>query len=201
MKHIALFGGSFDPPHSGHLMVVNVVLNSGFADEVWLIPAGDGRYDKRPRASAAHREAMLKLLIASAFSKKSAVYLNTVQFQERLHDCATIELYDEMRRQYPEYKFSVIIGADNVKQVPDWKQADRLLKEVEFIVVARAGEQLPENYAPCFKVIKDDPQPCTNLSSSLIRKLTLAGKSLEGLIPLSIIDYVRANKLYEEDSR
>ena len=94
-KHIALFGGSFDPPHSGHVVAITVIVKSNLVDEIWLVPAGI-RDDKASKVSNDDRKAMISVMLLEIFDAKVPVYMNTTQIDKSWELSTTSGLISEM---------------------------------------------------------------------------------------------------------
>lgn len=193
---IALYGGAFDPPHLGHVLAITHVLNSGLADEVWLVPVGDDRGDKEPpQVNALYRKKMSELLIKSYFSGKP-VKLCSLQLDGKLPGSVTIDLLEHLEEIYPKHSFLFVIGADNIAKLQSWTDSERLLKKVEFLVVARPGEDHITPRQGKFTLLKDSQKIEATISSSLARALVREGKCMSGIIPEEIAQFIKANKLY-----
>jgi len=195
-KKVALFGGAFDPPHLGHVVAVTLLLNSRLIDEVWLIPAGDDRRDKKPVADAASRRKMVELMLDECFQGVAQVRLNPIQLEGELPGSFTIDLWDRLKRDYPAHIFYFVIGADNLKKIADWKDPQRLAAEVQWMLISRPGEKVPE-YCPFkFICVPNKSNLGVAVSSSALRSMIKHGHSLVGLIPRQVLEYIAARKLY-----
>ena len=195
MARIALFGGSFDPPHFGHVMTVTAVLNSQLVDEVWLIPSGLQR-DKTTRTSAEHRKAMISIMLATMFGSKVPVYLEGAQIDQDTKDSTTIDLVHHMKRQYAQHSFWIVIGSDLVPEVPNWHRAKELLKLTNFLVMPRPGYEPTDKLPARMRMLENPALALTNISSSMVRKLISRGESLEGIVPPAVIAHILRYGLY-----
>lgn len=197
MRKIAIFGGSFDPPHIGHLIAIRNVLNSKLVDEIWITPAGDERYDKCPVAPAEHRRRMVELMIEHEFKNNPAIKLELLQLTEPGNKGFAVELLDRLKAEHPEDKFYFIIGADNLKTISAWHSAEELVKKYEFIVLMR-GNEVPDasEYPPTFHMLIGNRYIAVEISSTQIRYLIKEKERLEGLVSMPVINYILANGLY-----
>ena len=196
MKKVALYGGSFDPPHMGHVVTVKNLLNSGEVDEVWLVPTGDDRYDKLPTANATHRQKMVELVIENSL-KNLAVRLETIQLEEVLKvGSQTINLIEWLAEKYPDHKFTFVVGADKIDELPSWVEFERLKKMISFFVVPRPGEEVPDEIPEYIKIIQFPEMLESEASSTKIRESLSLGDLVDDLIPLEINDYLKVNKIY-----
>jgi len=200
MSRIALYGGSFDPPHLGHVITITAVLNSGQVDEVWLVPTGLNP-DKVSHASPENRKQMVAVMLATMFGSRVPVFLNTTQINRPWQPSTTAELVQEIERRYPEHEFRFVIGSDLVKEIPKWHQAENLTRrERFFLVVPRLGDPLPEALPPYAAPISMENVGVTNISSSLVRARIVQGMSLEGMVPPAVISHILRNRLYQPAS-
>ena len=220
-KTIALFGGRFDPIHNGHLAVAKEVLRVKKADEVWF--SLEYQHQWRPIvASVAERKAMLELAIeeegkiqkdkgkdsiASFILSKTNVLQNdtSTSLSEKLKiDMTPVELggltetiavMRKIKEKYPQHEFIFVCGSDQLPTFPKWSHWDQLQKEVHFLIVARKGSPL-ENVPQNATVIDDPTYEPLEDSATRIRDLRKAGKSISGLVPKAVEEYIVSHKLY-----
>ena len=196
-KRIALYGGTFDPVHLGHLEVARRVSELFEIEKVIFIPAQIAPHKVgRPVTEPIHRYAMLALatqddpgLIISTFELDAPDRRYTVdtvaEFQRRLGDAT--ELF-------------FIMGADSWSEITTWRDWERLLKMTNHIVVTRPGyevapppEGLGERILFTDVVMKD-------ISATTIRRLASEGRheELEKLVPQSVANYIRKYGIYRD---
>lgn len=199
--NISVFGGAFDPPHLGHQAVVENLLATELADEVWYLPVKNHHFGKK-MAAAEHRLAMLKLVIDQqpsthqVQSTKNHVPIIRIEDYE-LHQEGINYTYDTLvalSQQYPEYTFSFVIGSDNLAGYERWLDNRPKLLDFPFFVYPRAGysfNPLYQNMTP----LVDMPE--VTVSSTEIREARKLGKSLAGLVTPEVEEYIKENKLYQ----
>ncbi len=195
-KKIALYGGSFDPPHMGHVAAITAVLNAKIVDEIWLVPTGCHR-DKNHLATPDDRKEMVSIMLASTFGSKVPVYLKTEEIDRFWKTSSTFVTLKRFKKQYPLFNFCFIIGSDLVKDIKKWDDAKSLMAQASFIVVPRlveANKRIAKTRQFTWLNVKDGV--LTNISSTIIRKGILAGRSLEGIVPPAVINHILRNKLY-----
>lgn len=205
---IALFGGRFDPIHNGHLAVAQEVIKTHAADEVWL--SIENQHQWRPIvASAEDRKNMAELAIKEKkILKHSTQYLlprsGAVQDDKLKVDMTPVELggltetikvVRRLREKYPEHVFVFVVGSDQLPTFHRWSHWEELLKEVRFLIIARKGYPL-ENVPANAKVISDPTYEPLEDSATRIREFLKMGKSIHGLVPLSVEEYITKHKLY-----
>lgn len=196
MKKIALYGGAFDPPHAGHINGVKNILAAQLVDEIWLVPSGDMRYDKKSGASARHRLAMLELVMNREFSNCPQVRIDTFQIDDSSNECAAIDLLDHYKQGFKGNIFYFVIGADNAVSLSSWKESDRLLSENKFIVLPRPGVNISGIPSMQFFLLEEKKFPLSQASSTRIRS-DLTARNTSDMLPEYIKDYIGKNKLYQ----
>ncbi len=195
MKRIAVYGGAFDPPHSGHALVIKEVLKSGLVDELWLVPTGDSRYDKQSTASGAQRGEMLMLFLSDLFPNEQRIRLDTVQIDGLLPDCTTYDLLTYYRRQHGEAEFFLVLGAENIARLPTWRHSEKLLKEAKFIFVPRLNE--PVSATPPGAHLLEVPVQ-SDASSSAVKMKLVRGETVENLISPQVLNMIKTAGLYQK---
>lgn len=196
-KKIAVYGGAFDPPHVGHMFVITALLNTEGIDEVWLVPAGDDRYDRPVNAAAHDRLKMVEILRGEYGECASKILIETVQLEGKLPGSATINLIDNLRSRFPQHEFFFVIGADNVKAVPSWREYERLLRAVKFLIVSRHGVPMPDKLPGNMKFISAHEDAATDISSTTVRVLLKKVKCAAGYVPAKILSYIAERGLYK----
>ena len=183
---VALFGGSFNPPHVGHVMVVAWILATERAEQVWLLPTGQHPFGK-PLAPFADRVAMAR---AAATLFGDRVRVEEVE-GEREGPTYTVDTAEILRARHPDARFSLVAGTDVLAERDRWKEFDRLLTMVDVLPVRRAG--VPG--ADAEDAV--DPTPLfPEVSSSEIRARLATGRPVAGLVPRAVLDLIEARGLY-----
>ena len=196
MKRVALYGGSFDPPHLGHVITITAVLNAKVVDEIWLVPTGLHR-DKAHQASPDDRKAMIAIMLATMFGSRVPVHFDAMQISRPWQTSTTAELVGEMERRHPGCAFSFIVGSDLIRDIPNWHSAKTLMsRKGFFLVVPRLGDELPASLPSYLTLIPTKDIALTNISSSLVRQTIAEGRSLEGIVPPAVISHIIRNQLY-----
>ncbi len=194
-KKVGVLGGTFNPVHNGHIQCALTVLGSGLVDEVMLMPSNDPPHKGSSVIKPEHRLSMLNLAL-----KDQNIAVSELELK-RSGITYTFDTLTELGEQNLYY---FIIGTDSFNNLYQWYRADELLNKANFIVVNRAGEvnkDLKEKvelfnyqYRGDFKYCEMD---AIDISSSKIRACIKAGKSVKGLIPDDVADYIEKWKLYK----
>lgn len=178
---IALYGGSFNPPHVGHLLVVSYVLATADVDEVWMMPAFRHPFGKQ-LAPFVDRVAMCYRLAAMF---RSGVSVTSVE-SELAEGGRTVDTLEHLIRRKPGHSFRLVIGSDILDEAPKWKAFDRIKELAPPIVVARGGHPHVDAKGP----------QMPEVSSTEVRRLLASGGGAEALVPRTILDYVESQGLY-----
>ena len=134
LGRVGLLGGTFDPPHLGHLALAKAALNTLQLDEIWFIPAGQPVHKHHTITPGPHRLAMTKLLVAS--QPKFRVITNDL---DRPPPHYTATLIPTLQGDHPDTEFWLIIGEDSLRDLDSWHQPDLILKQLKLAVLSRPG--------------------------------------------------------------
>lgn len=137
---IALFGGSFDPPHLAHELIVKNALNKLDIDKIIIMPTFLNPFKENFSAKPKLRLAWLEKI----FKNESKVELSDFEIKQK-RKVASIESVNYLKKIYNIEKIYLIIGADNYQNIYKWKNFDELKKQVEFVVALRDEIKLPKN--------------------------------------------------------
>lgn len=186
---IAILGGSFDPPHLGHYLVVKQILDfRPDIKKIILMPSFKHQW-KKSFAQVEHRMNMLKSFLGNN------IELSDIEIK-RKGVSYTFDTLNELKNQtnLPLYW---IVGSDILTEFDKWKNNNKLLKLATFLVFPRDPYNLPKNLPTGFEILKNKNLIMTNISSSIIRERIKTGKSIKYLVPEEVEKYIAENKLYK----
>jgi nicotinate-nucleotide adenylyltransferase len=188
--HIGIFGGSFDPVHTGHLLVAQAAIEELQLSRLFLVPAACSPFklDQQP-APATQRLAMLRL----AFAGRTDCEVDDLEIQ-RGGTSFTIDTVRHFAQKFSGTKLFYLIGADNVPKLTQWREANELATLAEFIVIPRPGDApapLPNPFRG--RYLNGFP---FSVSASQVRARAKAGSRLEPLVPAAVEQFIRNNRLY-----
>lgn len=193
---IGVLGGTFDPPHAGHLALAEAAIESLGLDEVLFVPANRNPLKKgRRQASPKDRVEMVRLMIEG----KPQMAVSDVEIVRGGHSFA-VETMDELHFVRPaEYWF--ILGSDAVKAIDTWKQPERLLRLARLGVAYRPPETWADVVSRLKPEFQDKLDPIqmkpVEVSSTDIRNRLAAKKPLGAWLCPAVLQYVRDHNLYE----
>lgn len=185
-KRVALLMGSFNPVHCGHLAVARYVLARDLADEVWLVVSPRNPFkDPAELASFADRMEMVRLALEEIGDKSLRACDAEASLPQPSYTVNTVE---HLQRAYPDTQFIILAGSDIADQLSRWYRADDLRRMVRFLIYPRNhGTASPEMAQA----------PMCEVDSTSIRAAVAAGIPVgTGVIPESVLDYIRDKKLY-----
>jgi len=194
--NIALFGGTFDPPHLGHTKLVTEVLAQQLFDEVWYLPVflHQQRFAKDEMSSWENRLAMLHLV-----EQKGT---RICEFEKTSGKPSFTHLaLRELSHQSPADKFSWLMGSDQLTSLSLWKCElhetcfPACSDEFDYYVYPRTGFAMSLPYQN-LKVVKNVAP--MELSSTQIRNLVKTNKPIKGLVDGKVVSYIEAKKLYQD---
>jgi len=196
-----ILGGTFDPVHTGHIMVADVVKDELGLTDVVFMPAGKPWLKAGASVlPAEHRLNMVRMAIAG----KSCFKASTMEI-ERKGPTYSVDTMAEMRREIDDKdELFFIIGWDNLMELPRWHQPERLISLCRLVAVPRVGFPFPdlasiEASIPGISqrvIMLDKPQ--IDISASAIRQRVRQGLSISHLVPEAVEKYIKENGLYRE---
>lgn len=187
---VGIIGGTFNPPHIGHLVIADQVCQQLGLDKVYFMPdANPPHIDKKEAIAAEHRVAMVE----KAIEDNPLFGLESCEIQ-RGGISYTFDTMLELTKAHPEIDYYVIIGGDMVDYLPKWYRIDELIQMVQFVAVKRP------NYADSspYPLIWVDV-PAMEISSTGLRKKIKNGCSVQYLIPDKTLAYIKEKELYQND--
>ena len=195
-KKIAIYGGAFSPPHIGHAITMENIIRLFPCDEIWVMPSAD-RLDKKIGVNRNHRLKMLDLFLRDFFPRpKVIIQISRVEL-DRPKLTTTYETKIELEKQYPNYEFYFIIGADILGDIKQkWVRGKKLFDTANFIVIKRPCVAMPRSL-PSKLTILDENVIKDDTSSTFVRKLLSQGFSGMPYITNKIANYIKNNQLYQ----
>ncbi len=184
----ALFGGTFNPLHNGHMTIVKSVLEQGLADEVWILitPCNPWKKDQ-----ALLDDRLRYDMVAQAVKDLDGVRASDFEFKLD-KPSYTANTLRRISAEYPDREFVITIGADNWVKFHNWKEADFIQNNYPIIVYPRQGypiESLSGNVTllDC---------PLMDISSTRIRQMVQDGTPINELVPASVARTIKEKGLY-----
>ena len=179
MRTIAFFGGSFDPPHVGHVLAASWVLATHDVDELLVTPAFEHAFGKG-LAAFEHRRRMAELAFASLRR------VSVSEIEARMGGSSyTVHTLEKLKEEQPDADVMLVVGTDLVDEIPRWHEAHRIPGLATLLVVGRGGY---------LDGTEDIAMPA--ISSTEIRRRIAAGEPADALVPHSVLAYIAEHGLY-----
>lgn len=191
-----LFQGTFNPIHNAHLRIAQYVLDNSYADKIIFIPAYEPPHKDFDANKTIHRLNLVKI----AVKDNPDFEVSDIEYKRGGTSFTYLtvkELYEKFK---PEQRFKFIIGTDAFKKIETWYETDELKNFIDFIVFIRENnfdedsikylKQKGYNY----KIMSLNYQ---DISSTEIREYIKSGKSITGLVPQEVEEYIKKNDIYK----
>jgi len=190
-KRVGLLFGSFNPVHTGHLILAEYFATRTDLAEVWLVLSPQSPFKVGEELLPdTERLAMLRLAVAdNPRLRAEDIELSLPR------PSYTIATLDALGARYPTHEFVLLMGADNLAGLPRWRAADRLVQEFDLYVYPRPGASLPDlGGFPRAQVVQ---APLLDVSATFIRASIQAGQSIRYLVPAAVEQEILTHKYYQ----
>lgn len=200
MKPIAILGGSFNPVHYGHLKMAEAAMESTHFSKVLFIPTGTPYHkEQKDLLPFSDRLKLLELAIENCPDFDCSPIEG-----ERDGNSYTIDTVRELLRQNPTNSYSLLIGTDQFLTLRSWHKIIELGQLVDFYIANRNGEMSFSTFQKEKEALEKElslhcnlfPMPAIDLSSTEIRKLLKEGKSIHGMLPKPVEEYILKKGFY-----
>jgi nicotinate-nucleotide adenylyltransferase len=191
-KRLGILGGTFDPIHSGHLILAEQLKEELKLQKVIFIPSANPPHkENHPVSSAKDRLQMVKLAI-----RDNPDFLISDIELKREGKSYTIDTLTQFVKLYKDSELFFLLGSDTIDELPTWKEPDKIFQKVKMVIALRPGFDRinPEN-----RFVKKSlliPINGLNISSTQIRERVRAGKSIKYLVPPGVEKFIRSKNLY-----
>ena len=201
---LAVFGGSFDPIHNGHLFIAGEIIRRGLVDEVLFVPANTPPHKPvRYVSPAAMRLAMLQEVL-EPYAEFS---VSDIEVQRTEAPSYTFETMHMLAGIFPDHELSFLMGMDSLRELHQWHRAVELVSRFDLLIFPRpevrepAFAELSGHFGPrraraLVNAILD--MPSIPISATRIRAAVAAGQNLAGLVPDSVRTFIERQELYTE---
>ena len=189
--NIGLFGGSFNPIHNGHVRLAKSLLQEAALDEVWFLVSPQNPFKQNQQLLDDDKRLQLVRL-----ALKEEPQLIASDFEFHLPKPSyTWNTLQALEREYPERKFTLLIGGDNWEAFDKWYRYEDILKRYPIIVYPREGSKVPDVkfQASDIQIVET---PLINISSTQIRQRLHEGKSVRGLVNTEVAMVIEQEHLY-----
>jgi len=186
---IAIFGGTFNPIHKGHIFLATQAKKTLKLNKVVFVPA----YIPPHKSSQGIMDADERFhMIELAISGKPSFTVSHYEINKK-KKVYSVETAEHFKKVFPKStQLFFLTGADSLKGLDKWKDADKLFGLCEFVVFSRPGFGLGTK-EPCIRAIE---MAALDISSTHVRECIKKDRSIIGLVPKPVADYIRRKRLY-----
>ncbi len=187
---IGVFGGSFNPVHSGHMMLASYLTQWGYVDQVWLTLS-----PLNPMKDADELLPDTKRLAMLSIAAKGAESIDLCDIELSMpRPSYTIDTLNLLSERYPEHRFKLVIGSDNWQIFDRWRSAQEILDKYGVIVYPRPGYPVEKLHVDGLEVVD---APMAHVSSTFIRQAIAKGRNMNYFLPAGVYKYIVDNELYK----
>lgn len=210
---VGIFGGSFNPPHMGHLSSMQTVLKKAGLDQIRVIPATQNPLKMQTEGPTPQQRLEMT---REALSSWGSAYVVDDQEIKRGGKSFTIDTIKKIRKEVEANDLYLIVGMDKLAELEQWKDISSIIKEANLIITSRPGFQFPESPEELPEILRDqvadfdfnfiELNTGRNIqflkvddvvaSGTELRKALRGGRNVTKDIPLAVENYIRENKLY-----
>lgn len=192
MKKLGIFGGAFNPPHIAHCIVADSVREQLKLDKIIFIPSGN--HPLKKSIDAGQRLKMAEI----AFGNDSNFEVSDIEVKNKNEKSYTVNTLQKLNELYKneKVKLHLIIGVDNLIELPKWKEPEKLFDFSEVIVINRPEYSVRDSGSEYIDKVNFVNVPYLEISSSMIRQFVSLKRSVRYLVSPGVEEYIFFNKLY-----
>jgi len=187
---IGLYFGSFNPVHSGHLIIANHILNETGLEKIWFIVSPQNPF--KTSATLLNEYDRLHLL-KSATEDDSRIKISDIEFALPKPSYTSTTL-SHLQDRYPEHAFSIIMGSDSFQNLHKWKNFEFITKNYLIYIYLRAGFQIDNHIQAKLTIVN---APLLQISATQIRQLIKEGKSIRYMVPEKVREEIEKGHYYK----
>ncbi len=201
---IGLYFGTFNPIHSGHLIIANHMAEYSGLDQIWMVVTPHNPLKNKDTLLDDYQRLRLVFLATEDYPK---IKPSDIEFKLAQPNY-TVNTLAHLQEKYAEYAFSLIMGEDNLKSLHKWKNYDEILQNHEIYVYPRISEEkdtsLNDHLTKLNSEFKNNTNihiidaPIVEISSTFIRKNIKNKKNVQPLLPSKVWEYIDHNNLYKK---
>lgn len=187
---VALYFGSFNPIHHGHLIIANYIVENTDADQVWFVVSPQNPFKQ---SSALLNEYQRLHLVNLAIEGEKKLKASNIEFNLP-KPSYTINTLTYLKEKYPGNDFIVLMGSDSFQNISKWKNAEVILKNYPLYIYLRPGFEITETHNATVKIVD---APLLQISATHIRESVKAGKSIRYLVPDLVMEEILKGGYYK----
>ena len=190
---VGLFFGTFNPIHSGHMIIANYMAEFSDLDEIWFVVTPQSPFKQKNSMLSDHHRLAIANIAVEKYPK-----LKTSDIEFKLpQPNYTINTLLYIEEKFPEHQFCLIMGEDNLKGFHKWKNFETILQNYELYVYPRVSGGITELQLENHSKINRVNAPIVQISSTFIRKSINEGKNIRPMLPENVWEYLDEMNFYK----
>lgn len=194
MKNIGLYFGTFNPIHIGHLIIANHLVENSNLDEIWMVVTPHNPFKKKSSLLDNHHRLEMVYLATKEYEK---IHPSDIEFKLPQPNY-TVHTLAHISEKYPKYKFSLIMGEDNLKSLHKWKNYEVILDNHKVYVYPRISKETIASEFSSHPKINKVNAPIIELSSTMIRNGIKEEKNMRPLLSNAVYKYIDEMNFYKK---
>ncbi len=187
---IALYFGSFNPIHVGHLIIANHVLSHCDVDRLWFVVSP---HNPLKETSSLLNENHRLHLVQLATENEPKFRASNIEFKLP-RPSFTVDTMAYLQEKFPQHQFSITMGSDSFSNIKKWKNYQQLLKQYRIIIYNRPGFDIDTSLSSKIEVVN---APLLDISSTYIRNQIKEKKSIRYLVPDEVMNEIKSGAYYK----
>lgn len=187
---IALYFGSFNPVHVGHLIIANHVLNETEVDRLWFVVSP---HNPLKQENGLLNEYHRLHLVQTAIADDPRMKASDIEFHLP-RPSYTIDTLTYLKEKYPEHEFLIVMGSDSFSNIKKWKNYELLLRDYKILIYQRPGFMVDSPASANVTVLQ---APLLEISATRLREMILKGKSIRYMVPDKVREEIEAGGYYK----
>ncbi len=190
---LGIFGGTFDPIHSGHLILAEELKEELGLQKVIFVPCANPPHKENSHLSEAKDRLMMTRI---AIQDNPAFILSDLELK-REGKSYTIETINQFKELYPQSELYLLLGSDVLEELHLWKEPEKIFEQIKVVIAKRPGFDRIDPQNSYVKKSLVVPIDGLNISSSRIRERVKSGRSVRYLVPSGVEEFIQAKNLYK----
>lgn len=191
---IGLYFGSFNPIHTGHLIIASHILNESDIEKVWFVVSPHNPFKE---SATLLNEYERFHLVQKAVENDPRLKAIDIEFSLP-RPSYTVHTMAYLEEKYPAHQFVIIMGSDSFQNIEKWKNADYIIKNYEILIYKRPGFEIANDLNAKIRVMK---APLLEISATHIRKMIQEGRSIKYLVPPQVEEEILNSGMFRKNQK